>query len=529
MFSIALSRDLFILLQADNMASSNTNNPSLTSTTNQVCHSSSNILSNLCFVDIQFGGFEPATTPHNSIDSYGSPLADPVSGYEEPAPVSAPDSYGAPLADPVSAPEDYGVPQADPIANTGYSDAAAAPPQSYGVPQADPVAGGAAPLPPAGVSVATPVENYIPGDSAPASHQPHNQVPPIANSKSSRDETKYDPFEFQAPPATSSNLQHESINLLGASHPHGVQPSRRPVFNEPLVIGPSSQSEVFNPFGVSVASAHVTTVRPEPTQSTSTRVTRRPVNVNSVRPFSQQQFPPRPAGRPNSNFFPSSTAPQHRPTTRRTTRRTTRTPSRSPVLLQQQTIPGLLNNGLDDGLTDNFNVLNFGTPQLNPFQRPEKLQISERPKIKELGGAAQGIFFSTPATTFVTPPDFATPTPGPTQQPSFQQQQLPDNNGPFSVSNVVTTTASPFNFAQTTLRGRGESVTGTPRPSFVSPGPVTPFPDVPGNSLSPQFPSSFSLGSTPSPSIAIGSSPSPTSISIGSSPSPALSTGLFKF
>ena len=46
------------------------------------------------------------------------------------------------------------------------------------------------------------------------------------------------------------------------------------------------------------------------------------------------------------------------------------------------------NSGLDDGLTgnnNNFQVVDFGSPpRLNPFQRPEKLQLGSLPVINEV-------------------------------------------------------------------------------------------------------------------------------------------------
>ena len=509
--------------------------------------------------DIQYGGFQPATTTSESAgDSYGSPIAEPVSGYDE---VVAPlDSYGSPQADPitndgytspgadpVAPPDNYGSPLADPVSDSGYNSPSAQPPETYGVPLADPAdnydAPEAAPLPPDGVSVDTPVESFIPKDQLEDDPLP-SYIPQVAKAKSAKSvsNSKYDPFDFQAARAPtddeSANLQldNDNINLLGGNNfgrPGSSRPNR-PAFNEPLVIGP--QAEVFNPFGVSVASGHVTTPGPNPLPSSTT--TRRPLGTNSINvtPFAQQNInpsnPPQSGGRPPSSnvqitplsFFPSGNSPSRRPVTRpttvrqRTTRTTRRTTTFAPILLQQNN--QVVNNGLDDGLRDNFNVLNFGTPTLNPFQRPEKLQITDRPKIKELSGS--GIFFSTPSTTFTStfsPQDFGTPTPTPLPS-NLDHQQLNINHGaleegvrshgqPFSVQQVVTTTASPLGFLQTTLRGRGEPVTGTPRPSFITLG--TP---VPGNSLVPQFPSSFNRGVS-------GVTPTPSPLTFGGSPTPA--------
>lgn len=469
--------------------------------------------------DIQYGGFKPANT--GAGDSYGAPQAEPASSYDPP-PAQAPDSYGSPVGEPVS----------QPVSEPGN------------------------PLPANGVQVDTAVENFI------------SQVDPEA--KSVVDDNNYDPFVFQAAGQAgqagqvSGNLQLGNFNTQNKvvaagnnkqrgqnTHSFGASEFSPSSLNEPLSFGSNNNDNIFNPFGVSVATAHDATQRPNNFPSS----TERPNSI-VVTPFGQQQLdnninnPPRPAGTPPSRpqeFFPSTSAPQRPSTTRRPTRRTTRRTTTRSVILQQNSP---FTNTLDEGLRDpaDFAVLDFGSPTLQPFQRPGKLTLAgDRPKVNELNGNS-GIFFSTPSTSFVTPPDFATP--GPTRAPA-QFGQLNLQQGPFSVDGVVTTTASPFPSPPTTLRGRGEAVTGTPRPVFspvnvtpqtnffhignsqnnlfenVTPRPannrvtpqssllnnVTPqstFDTPLGNSVRPQFPSSFASTAAPQ----VPSAPS----------SPALST-----
>ena len=202
-------------------------------------------------LDIQYGGFKPATV--SAGESYGAPQAPPVSSYDTPA-AQAPDSYGSPQAGPVSEPGN--------------------------------------PLPSNGVQVDTPVENFI------------SQVDPEA--KSVVDDNNYDPFVFQAvgqagqvsDDAKTGNLQlgnfNNNNNIAAAGHNnnrgHNTNTFDAPEFtstslNEPLVFESNNNDNIFNPFGVSVATAHDPTQRPNNFPSS----TERPNSI-VVTPFGQQQL-----------------------------------------------------------------------------------------------------------------------------------------------------------------------------------------------------------------------------------------------
>ena len=208
-----------------------------------------------------------------------------------------------------------------------------------------------------------------------------------------------------------------------------------------------------------------------------------------------------------STFFGSTITPQQfRPSTTRTTTTptTTRRTTRRPVL-SNQFLPQTENiaNGFGLGISS----LNLGTS--SAFGRPANLQLGS---LDEITGNS-GIYFSTPATTFVTPEDFGTPAPNRNRQQSsttttkpsieetnanqifstkrpnsfnsnqifstirpntgnrFNSNQILStpstiNGNGFNSNQVVTTSSPPFNNPRTTTRPRRP----TPVVSLVVPG-----------------------------------------------------------
>ena len=178
---------------------------------------------------------------------------------------------------------------------------------------------------------------------------------------------------------------------------------------------------------------------------------------------------------PSSSFFPNSEqstrSPTRRPsrrTTQRTTRRTTTTrtttrrTTRRPVLLQQSLSPQF---NVDTGLSNRPAFTAFNSPS-SVFGKPEKLTIGS---LSEITGDS-GIFFSTPATSFVTPEDFGTPAPN---RPLSRTTEEPSTNTAsnsveqFS-DNLILTSPSPFG-SKTTASPFSRQI--TPSPFARSPKP----------------------------------------------------------
>ena len=233
-------------------------------------------------------------------------------------------------------------------------------------------------------------------------------------------------------------------------------------------------------------------------------------------------------------FFGGTITPQQfspPTTTRRTTARTTtprtRRTTRRPVLANQ-----ILGQG------QGINGVNIGTS--SAFGRPANLQIGS---LDEITGDS-GIFFSTPATTFVTPDDFGTPAPGRNRQRSTTtttttqspQQGVNANQVLFStlrpnrfsnqvlspsttrrptfsqVTTIVPTTSRP---TRTTDRPRRP----TPVVGLVVPGLLGEKKPVFGNSNQPIQSTTF--GGTLQPFVGFGGTPQPSRNSIFSgSPKP---------